>query len=113
MARAAGLIRFIRVVCSRRMVRRTRFLPVLVLALVAVCAVSLAHARPGETSTCIGVKTGLDSASALPTDLAAPLVASVEVAQPRHGVAMAASEPAAGAARSTRTGPRTPRAPPA
>jgi len=94
-------------------VRRTRFLPVLVLALVAVCAVSLAHARPGEAGTCIGVKTGLDSASTLPTDLAAALLVSVEVVQPRHGLVMAASEPAAGAARDALTGPRTPRAPPA
>lgn len=97
------------------MVRRGLFGPVLVLAIfvVAVCAVTLAHAERAETDTCTAVKVASESAATSPADLTGPLIGSLDLRQPSSVVTGAVPDRSAGASREVLAGPLVPRAPPA
>ncbi len=97
------------------MTRRERLVPVVVLAIfaVAVCAASLAHAQPGRPETCMAAKTGPESPPAMPADLAALLVGSVDLPEPRPVACAGMLEAPAGSAPEPPIRPHVPRAPPA
>ena len=96
------------------MIRRQRLAPVVVVALfvVAVCAVSLAHAQPGEPDTCTAAKIGFESAPTVSADLAAPLSAHAVLEAPRCVLTGTSAESPAGSSHQILAGPLVPRAPP-
>lgn len=89
-------------------------MPVLVVAMfvVAVCAVTLAHAEPGTPDTCTAAKVGAESTPPLPTDLAAPLPAGVDLAPYPRRLSGACIVRSTDKPHEILAGPRVPRAPP-
>ncbi len=97
------------------MVARRGLVPALIVAIfvVAACAVSLAHVEPGGIQTCIAAKAESKSAPTLPADLAAPVVATIDLTVPSAAARPAVPGPPSGFARQALAGPDVPRAPPA
>ena len=69
-------------------------MPVVLVALfvVAACAASLAHARPGEPETCTAAKIGLEPVPTTPGDLAVLLTARAGLEPPRCSLSWVSPE---------------------